>query len=276
MNQSFASARNTTIIPRLATLDDESTNNNNNMSWLNNETMISRNLSTSGRANQAAPLLTPKAPKMSSELREARAELPPKPKRPITAWLAFLLERKDDYLKNGPMKANELTLALSKEWRLIDKSRYEREFEQRKEIYRDAMESYKSLLTDEQHAVIKLERKLAKENKAMKALRATKPPVLPRNPANLYCIERCKDPHVREQLKVKKSAFVLRDLFAEYRNLSESEKERFLELQQKDRLRFQQEFTQWHSRIQSDSSLSKTAHEKADLLHARFKALNWI
>lgn len=233
-------------------------------------------LSTSCSMRQPAPLLTPKTPKLNSDLQEAETDLPQRPKKPVTPWISFLRDHKDEQLRHRSMKASELAAILAKEWQSADKSRYLEEYKQRQEEYRRAIESYESSLNDQQRALIKLKKDLKRESKAMKKLRSLNPPILPRNPANMYCVERCKDPDIKARMKIKKSSLVLGDLFAEYRNLSPSEKERYLELQQKDKQRFQHEFNQWYNGIQSDSSLSKTVREKADLLHARFKALNWI
>lgn len=269
-SQSIASVDNI-MFPRLSTCEVKENFVSNNI--LN---ISSRNISTSDPFRQSAPLLTPRTPRKNSNLRKAEAGLPSKPKKPETTWIAFVRDNKEKYLKQKPMIATELTTLLSKEWQIADKSRYEQEYLWKREEYRQAIESYKNSLTDEQRAVIKINKSLKKESKAMKILRHTKPPVLTRNPANLYCVERCKEPDIKERLKHEKSSLVLRDLFADYRNLSDSEREKYVEMQQKDKLRFQHEFHQWYDRIKSDPSLSKTVHDKANTLHARFKALNWI
>lgn len=218
-----------------------------------------------------------KVPKMPAHLLEAEACLPTKPKKPVTPWLAFLHEKKDDVvLKNGPMTASQLASHLANEWRTIDKTKYQLEFKHKLENYHRAVESYRNSLSDEQRAVIEYQKNLKKESKELKKLRSTKLPTLPRNPINIYCSERSKDPDIKDQMKTRKAISVLRDLFQEYRHLSDFDKEKYVGLQKKDRLRFEHEFNEWYENVMSDSNLSETIRDKAKTLRARFQNLSYI
>lgn len=205
------------------------------------------------------------------------ARLPAKPKKPITPWIAFVRERKNELLaQKGKMSAPELTSILSEEWKQVDQSRYDEEFKQKHEEYQKLVEEYENSLTNEQRDLLDLQRTLKRETKAAKMLRKTNPPIMPRNPANLYCHERCKQGDFKEMLKYKKPSQLFSDIFKEYRSLSESEKQKYINMQEEDKVRFQQEFIAWYEGIQANENLTKVAREQADVVRARLKALNYI
>lgn len=227
-----------------------------------NNNVLERNLSIGGQANAQA--VTSQDTKSHPVL--SKVQLPVRPKKPMTPFLAFIQERKEEILRDKPMNASRLVSVLSKEWATVNKSRYEQEFQQKLVEYHRAIEFYRSSLTDEHRAVIQHQKDLRDQSKAKREFRRTKPPVLPRSPANLYISERCHDPDVKEQMKNRKSALVLKDLREEYNNLSDSTKEKYVKLQQEDRLRFKHEFEQWHERIRSDPNVSKVVQDKAKAL----------
>lgn len=218
-----------------------------------------------------------KMQKMDITSLEPDINLPQRPKRPITPWLAFVRDKKDDVLKQkDKMTAAELAVVLAKEWKQTDKSRYQEEYDRQQQDYHRKLEEYNNSLTEEHRDYLVLQKKFNREHKAEKQLRKTKPPVLPRNPANLYCQERSKHADVKDQMKHRKPANVFSDIFKEYRELSECEKKKYLEMQEEDKSRFQHEFLVWYESIQNNENLTKATREKADALRARFKSLNYI
>lgn len=203
--------------------------------------------------------------------------LPTKPKRPITPWLAFVRDRKDDILRQkDKMTAAELTVILSREWKYIDKTRYEQVYSQQVQEYQRKLTDYEQSLTKEHKRHIKLQKEEKRQARADKLLKKTNPPVLPRNPANLFCHERSKDADIKELLKSKKSSEVFKDIFREYRSLSDMEKKRYINMQADDKSRFQNEFLAWYEGIQKDETLTKAALDKADALRDRYKSLKYI
>lgn len=208
---------------------------------------------------------------------EAEAQLPLKPKKPITPWILFVRERKDEILsRKDKMTAAELAVILAKEWKHIDKTKYEREYKQNHEEYMKLAERYEKSLTDEQRNILDLQKSLKRETKAAKMLRKTNPPILPRNPANLYCHERSKQDDFKEMLKFKKPAQVFSDIFKEYREMSDETKKRYIDMQEEDKARFQHEFLSWYEGVQNNENLTKAARDQANVMRDRLKSLNYI
>lgn len=215
--------------------------------------------------------------KLRTAIMEAEINLPPKPKKPITPWLAFVRDRKDEVLRqHGTLPANKLTQILSKEWKDLDKTDYVREFEIRQENYYAKVEDYKNSLTDAQREYLNLRRDYLREDKANQVIRRSKPPKLPRNIPNMYIYDRCQEPHIKDQMKDRKASEVFSDLFKEYRELSEEQKQKYVNLQEDDKIRFQQEFMQWYDSIKSDKTLGKAVIEQANIMYERYKALSYI
>lgn len=234
-----------------------------------------RNLFTGTPAQQAASLNLSKRSRLNPDLQGIA--VPPKPKKPVTPWLAYLHERKDEVIaRNGPMTASQLAMILSKDWQGADKSRYQADFERKLKQYHLAKDAYQNSLTDEQRAVIEHQKNLQKESKELRQLRATKPPLQPRNSLSLYCSERCKHSDVKERMKNEKSTAVLKDLKEEYKRLSDSEKQKYLDMQADDRRRFGHEFIKWHHSVSSDITIPKALRDRADALYARFAALKLV
>lgn len=218
-----------------------------------------------------------RAQKITAALMEAEIDLPVKPKKPITPWVAFVKDRKDQVLsqKQG-MTAAEMAQRLSREWKNLDRSRYEREYNDRREIYLKEVEDYKNALTDQHREYLAVKRSLIKENKALKSIRKTKPPKLPRTCTNLFTQERWSSPEVQEELKTRPATEILKDLFKEYRELSPERKEKYVIMQQEDKIRFKNEFLRWYETVKDDKSLSHAAREQADIMKAKFEALSYI
>jgi transcription factor A len=204
-------------------------------------------------------------------------EVPEKPKKPVTPWISFVRERKDEVLRQrGKMSASQLSVILAQEWKHTDKAKYEQEYKQKHEEYMRLVEDYQNSLTPEQIDQLDLRKSAKRESKAMKQLRKTNPPVMPRNPANLYCHERSKQDDFKEMLKHKKAAQVFSDIFKEYRQLSDAEKQKYIEMQEEDKARFQKEFLAWYESVQANENLTKAAREQANMMRERLVAMNYI
>lgn len=237
-----------------------------------------RSLSTSPSSSHAPVLAVgTKASKINAAIMEAELDLPTKPKKPLTPWLAFVKDRKDEVLSQKyKMTASELAVILSKEWRYLDKSKYEKEYHERRDEYLRQTENYENSLTNQQREYLGIRKNLLREDKALRYLKRSKPPKLPRTCANFYCTERCKEPEIKEAMKSGNSGKVFSDLFKEYRSLSEYEKEKYVKLAQQDRVRFQEEFRLWYEGVLATPNLNKNVHEQANIMHAKFEALNYI
>lgn len=174
------------------------------------------------------------------------------------------------------MNAAQLSVILAKEWKDAERSGYQREYQRLHDDYERRVREYEELLTEEQRDIIAVQKEMKRETKASKELRKTRPPVLPRNSANLYFQERSQQDDVKELRKTRKTADVFSDIFKEYRSLSESEKRKYLDMQEEDKSRFQHEFLIWFEGIQSNENLTKAAREQANAMRERLKALSYI
>lgn len=238
-------------------------------------TQSQRNLSSDVIYHQASTTRTSKQQKIPPAL--ADVDLPDKPKKPETPWISFVRERKDEVFRlKGKMTAAELAVILAPEWKQTDKTRFEEEYKQKHNKYMELVENYQRSLTPEQLDLLNFKKSTERQTKASKLLRKTGPPVLPRNPANIYCHERSKHDDFKEMLKYKKAAQVFSDIFKEYRSLSDEQKRKYLEMQDEDKVRFQQEFLDWYEGVQNNENLTKAAREQADKMRDRFRALKYI
>lgn len=202
--------------------------------------------------------------------------LPPRPKKPITPWFMYFRDKKDDVLRGQKMSAAELAATLAKEWKYFDKSNYQAEYNRLHREYLSAKTNYEMSLTPEQKQHLEETEKDRSDQRARRELRRTKPPKLPRNPANFYFSEKSSEPGLREKLGVQSQGELLSMVFKEYASLSGSEKEKYLRMQEKDKERFRSEFMSWYEGIMSDKSVSKLARTKAEAMRTRFKLLSYI
>jgi len=215
--------------------------------------------------------------KLSAASLSSEIDLPTPPKKPVTPWIVFVRERKDEILnQHHKMRANELAMILARDWRAMNKDKYEEDYRRRHDEYLKEKENYENSLTDAQRDLIRLNKSLKKFAKTMRQFRKTKPPTLPRNSANLFCQLRSRDSDFREKLKHMKIAKAFSDLFKEYNSLPPEEKEKYLKMQEEDKERFRREFSSWYDSIMADDNLSKQVREEAKSMMVRFKAQNYV
>lgn len=237
-----------------------------------------RSIAVHHRVNSAhVATVGKKAQKITAALMEAELDLPIKPKKPVTPWVAFVRDRKDDLMnQHRGITAAEMAQILAREWKNSDKSQYEKEYDDRRQVYLKKVEEYENSLTDQHREYLAVKKNLVKENRALKSIRRTKPPKLPRTCTNLFTQKRWNSPDIQELVKYRSTTEVLRDLFKEYRGLSPEEKAKYIAMQQEDRLRFKREFSEWYESVKNDGSLTHAAREQADIMLAKFKALSYI
>jgi len=174
------------------------------------------------------------------------------------------------------MTAAEMSVILAKEWKQTDKTRYEEAYKRQQQEYHQKKREYFESLTQEQKDALDMLKDAKRHEKATKQIRKTKPPTLPRNPANLYCHVRSQHEDIKAEMKRRKASDVFKDIFREYRELPEEEKKKYIEMQEHDKQRFQHEFLSWYEGIQENEFLSKTAREKAEALRERYSQLKYI
>lgn len=203
---------------------------------------------------------------------QAQTSVPERPKRPLSPWNAFFLDRREDILKHKPdAKLAEISSTIAKEWRDMDKSRYIDDYQKRREEYLRQIEEYENSLTFEQLDLIEQEESKKRDLKARKEISKTHPPTKPRNAYNLYASVRFNDLNFREGLKNSPTHELLKILAEEFRNLSDNEKQKYLDMQENDKRRYKQELAQWYEGIQKRTNLSKAARQIADNMRLKAK-----
>lgn len=251
--------------------------NNCKLSSLSQDTKLSQDYRpfSISSVSQASSVRTSRRNDIPADLVDVN--LPEKPKKPVTPWISFVRERKDEVLRRkAKMTAAELAVILAREWKQMDKTKYEQEYKAQQEQYKNLIEHYQTSLTADQLDLLEFQKNAKREAKASKLLRKTHLPVLPRNAANFYCQERSKQNDFKEQLKYKKSAQLFSEIFKEYKGLSDDEKAKYIEMQDEDRARFQHEFIGWYESVQTNENLTKAAREQANMLRDKFKARKYI
>lgn len=197
--------------------------------------------------------------------------LPPRPKRPPNSFAMFLKEKREVFANMAPTAtAPEIVSMLGKEWRNMDKSKYEEEFKRRREEYLDQVELYKNSLSDEQRELLKQEKSDAKKSKTRRELLSTKPPKHPRSPNNLYLSQRVVDPDMQELRRNQGVSEVFKRLNAEYRQLPDAEKQKFRSMADEDRERYRQEFVEWYRNVQQRDDLRVSTREIIKEMAARY------
>lgn len=219
-----------------------------------------------------------KGRKIDLDSMDEQVNLPTKPKKPAGPWIKFVQERKETFMRENPgAPISKITPLLAREWKMINQTKYQEEFEVQKENYKKCLQEYNNSLTDQQKKYLKLKKSLVRDHNGFKELKKTRPlPPLPRNPANIYSSERYKDPAIRELLSSEGSAKVSKIIFEEYRSLSDNEKAEYLKKQKEDKLRFKKEFDTWYQDICNDASLRLAVREQAEAYYQRLKSLNYI
>lgn len=233
-----------------------------------------RPISTSIPLNR---VMTAEKRKEKQQLLEMELNLPSKPKKPRTPWLLFMQSRLGDLKSQSEkMTAPQIVSILSEEWKRVDKTPYEEQYSRDRDEYLRQLESYYDSLNDDHKNYLEQKRVQNRRSNAMKQLRKTNPPKTPRNCAQMYSKERFKDPEVKAQLATMKPAQIFSKLFEEYRALPAEEKQKYIEMQEKDKSRFSAEFYDWYQEIQNNDDLSKSAREEAETMRNRFVNLGYF
>lgn len=203
------------------------------------------------------------------------AGMPEKPKRPRTPWIEFVTEKKNKYHEEG-MNAVELARLIAKEWESTDKTRYQKEYERAREIYRQKKQIYESSLTEQQREYLGVMKEVKEEEKNIRRMRALKPPRRPRNALTLFIKEKCQNDTTKEAMKTNPPTQVLNRLGQEFKDLSDYEREIYVRKAEEDKLRFKDEFLAWYESVVSDESLPASIQMRIKAMHDRYKGLNYI
>lgn len=110
---------------------------------------------------------------MKEKLKEL--DIPEKPKRPLSPYIRFSVEQRDDLKKKFPnLNMIEITKKCANEWQNMSvdlKEKYIASFRTDLDVYTKKIDAYTENLTEEQKAFIKLVNKEKQEDRKKKQLR---------------------------------------------------------------------------------------------------------
>lgn len=154
-------------------------------------------------------------------------ELPEKPKRPISAYVKFMLEKRPVLLKENPsLKSTDVIKLVAEQWRALspeEKDKFQAAIVQDKQQYQLELKSYKDKLTTEQEeALHQLKTAKRKDRSHRKVRKESKAEGKPKRPVNSYGLF-VRD-HASEGRSLKQLLSELKD---QWENLSDVEKEKY-------------------------------------------------
>lgn len=207
-------------------------------------------------------------------LSSTNVALPPKPKRPANPFAIFVKEKRGTFINMAPTaSAPEIISMLGKEWKHMDKSKYEEEFRRRRDEYSEEIERYNNSLSEEQRDLLKQEVSVAKQLKARRELLSTRPPKYPRSANNLYISQRVSDSDMQEIKRHEGISEMFKRVNAEYRNLPFEEKQKFKSMAEDDRERYRLEFVEWYKRVQQRDDLRLITRRAIKDMAARYNRM---
>ncbi|XP_055953658.1 uncharacterized protein LOC129989272 [Argiope bruennichi] len=200
--------------------------------------------------------------------------IPPPPKKPLTAYMIYCKDNRKELLKEHPtLTSTEQIKKLAAQWNSLSlamKEPYENKARESTVLYGEAHKRYYENLTEEQRheiAIAKAEKKEARRLlKLKKALRETG---IPKSPVPAYAL------FVQSQAKdkdIKDAAEFIKEAAEKWKTLSEAEKKKFEEQAHKEKTRFNNEMEKWKKKLMAEGK-SELLH-KYEELKGKSKALD--
>ncbi|NXR79030.1 TFAM factor, partial [Pycnonotus jocosus] len=174
-----------------------------------------------------------------------------RPKRPLTAYLRFLMDNRPAFREKNPGMSNpELVKKLAGAWKELPASQ-KQVYEEAKKTdwkrYGEQMAAYKAKLTPAQAAALKEERR--KQRAKRRSIRAKRElnllgkPKRARTGFNIFLSENYQESEGMSPVaKMKK-------LFDTWQKLSPSQKQPYLQLAQDDKVRYENEMKLWEAKM---------------------------
>ncbi|GBN81184.1 Transcription factor A, mitochondrial [Araneus ventricosus] len=187
--------------------------------------------------------------------------IPPAPKKPLTAYMIFCKDNRKELLKQNPtLTSTEQIKKLAAQWNCLSldmKEPYENKARESTVLYGEAHKRYYENLTEEQRQEIALEKAEKKEaRRLLKLKKALKEAGVPKSPIPAYALfvqSQAKDKNIKDASEFIKAAA------EKWKTLSDDEKKKFEEQAHKDKIRFNNEMEKWKKKM--------VAEGKDELLH---------
>ena len=192
---------------------------------------------------------------------------PKAPKKPLNSYIFFGKDKRDEIKKENPtLKSTEIMGELGKQWKGVSdkkKKKYTKLAEKDKERYNEEMKTY----TPSQEYLSKLEEWKSEsesgsdsEGKKKRSSRKKKDPNAPKNPRSAYIFFNLE---MRAQTKEDNPEMTSKEIMSELARLWSEHKEddnieKFTTMSEKDKIRYQQEMSEYKSDNEESDSESKT------------------
>ncbi|XP_061912405.1 transcription factor A, mitochondrial [Entelurus aequoreus] len=173
------------------------------------------------------------------------------PKRPLNGYMRYSVQQKPHMARQNPdLKLTTIISKIAQEWKTMSqeqKQPFEDAFLREKEQFNIDLKNYRAQLTPEeiQQEVIEKRERLAKRKAIRKKRMLTRMgmPKRPRSQFNIFMSEHYKEARgTTTQAKMK-------SLLEDWRNLSNNQKQIFVELAMDDKIRYNKEMASWEDHM---------------------------
>jgi len=226
-------------------------------------------LSSSSSFHSSAAVDGAKAKPMAVKIRPLE-ELPPVPKRPLTAWLEFCrinrpMVRRAQPTLGGP----ELLKVMGEMWKRVsptEKEKYTARARQRYEDYARAVEQWKASVSNEEQAALtmaKREEKLAKEKSEMLARQRREKKQLreelgmPKRPLSSYLRYYMEQNELRLKTGAKADQAWRSEIVLKFKKLPASELDRLKKQFDKDKKSYEVAMELWNKKMANDGRITQ-------------------
>ncbi|XP_037761268.1 transcription factor A, mitochondrial isoform X1 [Chelonia mydas] len=173
------------------------------------------------------------------------------PKRPLTAYFRFVKDQQPIFREQNPdVSILEIAKKIAYAWKELpvsEKQTYEAAAKVERQAYKEELAIYKAQLSPAQIIALKEERRQKRaKRKAMRKKRELTvlgKPKRPRTGFNIFMSE-----HFQEAKGVSVQA-KMKNLFEEWQDLSNSQKQTYLQLAEDDKVRYENEMKSWEEQM---------------------------
>ncbi|XP_044253829.1 transcription factor A, mitochondrial [Tribolium madens] len=186
--------------------------------------------------------------KVVDKLKELK--LPDKPKRPLTPYLKFVRDHRQDILKENPnLKMTQVTSQCATHWKTADpslKAKYQNEFKIEMEEYARRYLQYTESLTDEQREALKEYNQEVKKSRVKREKRKMlRENDKPKRPVGAYLL------YLMDQVKTQNKTIpeLMKELKGEWAELPNEKKSKYVEAAEKAKKQYDQELKKWELKM---------------------------
>lgn len=174
--------------------------------------------------------------------------MPEKPKRPLSSYFRFLMEKRPQVVKENPsLTVQQVTKTISEQWKQLnpeEKQKYNFLALQEREKYDEALLKYKEKLTAEQTEILHNEadakRKDKQKRKLKKELKDEGKPKAPMGPFAIY---------VKEHFTGSSLVNAIKELKSGWEQLSPVEKEKYTIQFQRSKQQYAVDLANWENQM---------------------------